>query len=271
MIEEKGIKKSELDEIFNLEFPLFEMQAFFDVSKHMGGIKSTDELLEMCHITDNSKILDVGCGVGATASHIAKKYKVQITGIDISERMIQQATKRVAQKKVMDFVKLKVADAVDLPFEDNLFDIVMTESVLSFVENKQKAINEFVRVTKTGGYIGLNESLLLGESPPKEIMDTLVKSQWFRGEIMITNDWITLLNNANLEILIKQTHSIKTRSEFWEHIKRYGWRHFFRNITRSLISALRSKRYREFVKEVKSAPKELPKYMGYGLFVGKKL
>lgn len=270
MVKEKNSKRSELDEIFDLEFPLFEMQASFDVSKHLGGLKATDELLELCHITENSKILDIGCGVGATASYIAKKFGTQVTGVDKSERMIRQATKRIEKRKITDLVELKVADATTLPFEDNSFDIVMTESVLSFVENKQEALNELVRVTKSGGYIGLNESILLDSSPPKKILDTLEGSQWFRSEVMTADSWITLLNNAGLENLIKQTHSIKTRSEFRGHVKRYGWRHFIGGLFRSLSAALKSKKYREFVKEAKSAPKELPKYIGYGFFVGKK-
>lgn len=270
MVEEKKGKKSELDEIFNLEFPLFEMQASFDVSKHLGGITATDELLKLCQITENSKVLDVGCGVGATASYIAKKYQVQVTGIDKSERMIQQATKRVEKRKVTDLVELKVAEATDLPFEDNSFDIVMTESVLSFVENKTKAIDEFVRVIKPGGYIGLNESLLLDKSPPKNILDVLENSQWFRGEVMTVDKYNHLLKNVGLDSLTTQTHNIKTRSEFREHIKRYGWQHFFAGLKKSLVAALKSRRYREFVKEAKSAPRELPKYIGYGIFVGKK-
>ena len=270
MVDEKKNKKSELNEIFNLEFPLFEMQAYFNVSKHLGGITATDELLELCHITENSKILDVGCGVGATACYIAKKYNVQVTGIDKSERMIQQATKRVIKRKFTDLVELRVADATNLPFEDNSFDIVMTESVLSFIENKQKAIEELVRVTKPAGYLGLNESLLLEKNPPKEILDTLVKSQWFRGEIMTEDEWNLLLNNAGLDNLTKQTHPIKTRSEVREHIKRYGWRHFMSTIFKAPVYALKSQKYREFIKETKSAPKELPKYIGYGVFVGKK-
>ncbi len=270
MVEEQNTKKSELDEIFDLEFPLFEMQASFDVSKHLGGVKATDELLEMCHITENSKILDVGCGVGATISYIAKKYGVQVTGIDQSERMVQRATKRVAKRNVKDLVKVEVADVINLPFEDNSFDIVMTESVLTFVENKPKAIDEIVRVTKSGGYIGLNETILFDKSPPKEILDTLQNSQWFRGKTMMSYDWNQILTNVSIENLIVRPHPIKTRGELSGHIQRYGWRHLIRNLYKSLISALRSPKYREYVGEAKSAPKELPKYIGYGIFVGKK-
>ncbi|MFX0088078.1 MAG: class I SAM-dependent methyltransferase [Candidatus Hodarchaeota archaeon] len=270
MIEEKQKNKSELDEIFDLEFPLFEMQASFDISKHLGGITATDKLLELCNINENSRILDVGCGVGATVSYIAKKYDVQITGVDKSERMIQKATKRVKKRKVTDLVELRIADATNLPFDDNLFDIVMTESVLSFVEDKPTAITEFVRVTKPGGYIGLNESILLDKSPPKEISDILMKSQWFKGDVMTEDKWLLLLNEAKLDNLSVQTQSIKTRSEFREHIKRYGWRHFFASLFKSLSSALKSRKYREFLSETKSTPRELPNYIGYGLFVGKK-
>ena len=87
---------------------------------------------------------------------------------------------------------------------------------------------------------------------------------------MTEDEWNLLLNNAGLDNLTKQTHLIKTRSEVGEHIKRYGWRHFLGTLFKSPVYALKSAKYREFIKETKSAPKKLPKYIGYGFFVGKK-
>ena len=64
-----------------------------------------------------------------------------------------------------------MADAQDLPFEDDLFDAVTTESVTAFPADKQKAVGEYTRVTKPGGYVGLNESTWPKVPPAPEMVD----------------------------------------------------------------------------------------------------
>ncbi|MBD3189558.1 MAG: methyltransferase domain-containing protein [Candidatus Heimdallarchaeota archaeon] len=173
----------DIDDIYEEDNPLFEVQASLDLSKHFGGTQATDELLQACNITEDYSVLDVGCGVGQTAVYIAKKYGCQVIGIDVSERMIIRAKER-KKDQALDKVEFRVADAQDLPFDDNQFDIVMTESVLSFIEDKEKAITEFKRVTKQGKYIGLNETLLINkdEKPSEEVIQALTDSEYFNIE-----------------------------------------------------------------------------------------
>jgi ubiquinone/menaquinone biosynthesis C-methylase UbiE len=108
----------------------------------MGGLGATKELIEVCHIDKNSYVLEVGCGAGLTAYYMAKEYGCKLIAIDISEEMIKRAEERAKRKGVEGKVEFKVADAQALPFEDDLFDAVIGESVNAFIENIQKAINE---------------------------------------------------------------------------------------------------------------------------------
>ena len=82
----------------------------------------------------------------------------KVVAIDISRDMVKRAEERAKKKRVKDKVEFRVADAQNLPFEDDLFDAVISESVNAFIEDKQKAINEYKRVVKPGGYIGFNEA-----------------------------------------------------------------------------------------------------------------
>lgn len=66
-----------------------------------------------------------------------------------------------------------MADAEQLPFEDNKFDIVLSESVIAFPEDKQKVVNEYARVAKPGGFIGMNEGTWLNYPHPKIWFSTL--------------------------------------------------------------------------------------------------
>lgn len=72
-------KRDELspEEILELETPYFELQTYVGTTKHMGGLETTRELIELCHINKGKYVLDVGCGTGATPCYIAKNMSVK--------------------------------------------------------------------------------------------------------------------------------------------------------------------------------------------------
>jgi len=104
-----------------------EQSTFFDfaaevgLTKHIGGIAATEALIERCHIGRESTILDVGCGVGASACFIATKVGCRVVGVDILEKMVKRSRERAARQKITDRVEFRVTDAQNLPFEDNFF------------------------------------------------------------------------------------------------------------------------------------------------------
>jgi arsenite methyltransferase len=58
-----------------------------------------------------------------------------VVGVDISEKMISWSKKRAIREGIEDKIEFRVSDAQSLPFEDRVFDAVISESVLVFVEN----------------------------------------------------------------------------------------------------------------------------------------
>ena len=77
-----------------LESFYWEMLADLDLTKHLGGLKATEELIELCHIDKGKYVLDVGCGVGMTPCYLAGKYGCRVVGIDNYNRMIERANER---------------------------------------------------------------------------------------------------------------------------------------------------------------------------------
>jgi ubiquinone/menaquinone biosynthesis C-methylase UbiE len=150
-------------------FSYFDAQASWGISKpHYGGLKATLELLRMCHLKEDYYVLDVGCGAGITSCYISERFGCRVVGVDLSEKMLSLAKERARRKKI-EKTDFKKADAQDLPFEDGTFDLVISESVVSFVKDKEKAIKEYARVVKAGGYVGINEAIWLKDSPPSEL------------------------------------------------------------------------------------------------------
>ena len=137
----------------------------------MGGLSATSQLLEMCTMDKQSKVLEVGCGVGHTACEIGTKYGAHVVGIDVSENMIANANKRAKDLGAQDLVEFRVEDVTDLPFEDESFDVVIMESLLNILGEQrviESALLEVARVTKRGGRVGANE-VFVDESAPSEV------------------------------------------------------------------------------------------------------
>lgn len=250
----------------------FDFAAEVGLTKHIGGIAATETLIELCLIDRESYVLDVGCGVGATACFIARKIGCRVVGVDILEKMVGRSKERASRQKLTHKVDFRVADAQNLPFEDNLFDAVLTESVTAFPGDKQKAVSEYARVTKPGGYVGLNESAWLKVPPPAVIA-------WAAQEVgasvkpLTPDEWMGLLDMAGLKEIVAKIHAIDIQDEAKGILRRYGWGGILRVMGRTLRLYIRNPLYREFVKGVRQGgivPDHLNEYFGYGLFIGRK-
>jgi phosphatidylethanolamine/phosphatidyl-N-methylethanolamine N-methyltransferase len=97
------------------------------------------------------RILEVGVGTGISLPGYAASSR--ITGVDISEPMLDKARERVRRLKLANVEKIAVDDAEALSFRDGEFDVVVAQYVVSAVPNPERALDEFARVCKPGGEI----------------------------------------------------------------------------------------------------------------------
>jgi arsenite methyltransferase len=251
----------------------FDFAAEVGLTKHVGGLEATEAMVELCHIGEGKYVLDVGCGVGVTPCWIARRYGCKVMGVDILGEMVERSKERAKREGMPDRVEFRVADVQNLPFEDNLFDAVISESVTAFPEDKQRAVNEYARVTKPGGYVGLNESTWLKVPPPPEMVAWASQDLGANVKPMTSSEWVGLLESAGLREIIATTYPIKIQEESQGILRRYGCGGMLGVLGRMLRLYVRSPAYRKFVKEVQKGgitPKNLDEYFGYGLFVGRK-
>ena len=132
---------------------IFDYQARIGLTMHLGGVPATRELVKLCQVLPGFNVLDVGSGAGRTPVLLAKEYGVHVIGVDLHPGMVSVATRLIRQEKLEGQVRFRQADVQALPFEENTFDAVIAESVLAFVPDKQRAVSEFLRVVKPGGYV----------------------------------------------------------------------------------------------------------------------
>jgi arsenite methyltransferase len=254
-------------------------QHFFDyaaevgLTKHLGGLEATEELVELCHIGEGSRVLDVGCGSGQTPSFLVKRYGCRVVGVDINEKMVERSRERAEREGVVDRAQFRVADAQDLPFEDDSFDAVITESVTAFPEDKQRAVREYTRVTRPGGYVGLNESTWLKVPPPPELVAWVSQDLGAWVKPLTSEEWRELLEEAGLTEVFVSVREVDPGREAKGLVRRYGYGGMLRVAFRGLSMYARNPSYRRFVKEVRKdgiTPDGIEEYFGYGLYVGRK-
>jgi ubiquinone/menaquinone biosynthesis C-methylase UbiE len=185
--------------------------SYYDFLAHIGisffnwgGSKATEELVEMCKIDENKKVLVVGCGNGYGACYIAEKYGCKVIGIDIAEIMINKAKERAKDLNLENKVEFQYGDAIDIPYHDNSFDIVITEFVTIFVDNKKKAFTEYARVVVPGGFIGINEIFKSNNIPIetaeklKEMEDIYKEVTSLDFSILTPNEWKNFFKELSL-------------------------------------------------------------------------
>ncbi len=112
-------------------------------------------LVEIAQIPSGSKVLDVATGRGALLYPAAESVGSdgKVTGIDLSEKMVQETNKELARLKLSTDIEVVQMDAENLQFPDDLFDFVLCGFAIFFFPQLDQAMAEFRRVLKPGGFI----------------------------------------------------------------------------------------------------------------------
>lgn len=260
-----GEKRSRGDSGSQLSY--FDIQAYMGTTKHMGGFESTQTLIELCHIDENVYVLDIGCGVGATACHLARAYGCRVVGIDLREAMIENARDRARRERVEDRVEFRVEDVQALSFHEGMFDAVLCESVLTFVSDRPKAVAELARVLKPGGYVGLNEEVWI-ERPPAGMMERIGDIWDIEVDLPTSGEWLGWLESAGLRDVVVRSLTVDARREATQ-VKRYRLRDIAGMLYRALALYIKSSEMRRYMRG-RRLPKDLFQYLGYALLVGRK-
>ncbi|WP_052002004.1 class I SAM-dependent methyltransferase [Halalkalibacter wakoensis] len=126
-------------------------------SAHPGGFDRTKAVLQKESFEKEMKVLDVGCGTGDSAFYIAKTFNCHVVGLEHHPVMIRTLEQR--KKKEQTSIQIIEGTVENLPFDSKMFDFVLCESLLAFVDINQ-ALNECYRVLKDNGTLIINEMIV---------------------------------------------------------------------------------------------------------------
>lgn len=256
------------------QFSYFGLQSGWGVTKHFGGLRVTRQLAELCKIQTSSYVLEIGCGVGLTSCFLAQEFGCRVMSIDLSPEMVEWARKRAARKGLEGICQFRVADAQQLPFDDATFDALLCESVLAFVPDKAKAMSEYRRALKPGGYVGLNEGTWVRDNPPQDFVQ-FVRHAMSNAEFLFPSEWQALLQDAGFEKVTAQIHQlnmVQQRRDETQGLDFQDWQHRLRSFGDFIRRYLVDAEFRSYAKTLMPSIRvirDLFHYLGYGLYVGR--
>jgi tocopherol O-methyltransferase len=125
------------------------------IDRRQAQIDLIEELLSWSgyHSADGQvpKIIDIGCGIGGSSLYLAEKFRAEVVGITLSPVQANRAQERATTAGLKDRATFKVANALNIPYEDNTFDLVWSLESGEHMPDKTKFLQECYRVLKPGG------------------------------------------------------------------------------------------------------------------------
>jgi ubiquinone/menaquinone biosynthesis C-methylase UbiE len=111
------------------------------------------------HVRPDSRILDCGCGPGSITAGLAQwAPQGQTFGIDIGAEQLDGA-RAFARDLGVNNITFRQGDICELPFDDDSFDVVFSQTVLYHIPDHDKALAEIKRVLRPGGLVALRDAI----------------------------------------------------------------------------------------------------------------
>ena len=132
---------------------------------HTRGKESTIEIANLAQLQSHHNVLDVGCGLGGSARYIANEFGCSVMGVDLTDEYIDVANQLTEFVNLSDKVSFKQANALELPFSSDNFDVVWTEHTQMNISDKGKFYGELSRVLKPKGRLVFHDIFGTNNAP----------------------------------------------------------------------------------------------------------
>ena len=174
---------------------------FAQMSQHSNRY-GLELMLKLSDPKQDDTVLDIACGTGIVSGEFARIVS-HVTGIDLTPAMIEQA-RLLQQEKQLENINWKIGDVSNLPFNDNLFSMVVTRYSFHHLLKPKKVLEEMKRVCMPGGKI-----LVIDVTPDVDKVDTYNYVEKLRD-----SSHTRAFTFSELENLIKEVGLVNLKSEY---------------------------------------------------------
>ncbi|CCH33127.1 methyltransferase domain-containing protein [Actinosynnema sp. NPDC047251] len=191
----------------------------------------TDLVIDKLAVERGARVLDLGCGIGRPAVRLAERTGAEVVGVSVSAKDVARAGETAAAAGLADKVSFRLADAMELPFEDGSFDAVFALGSMGHMPDRGDALKEVARVLRPGGRVVLTDEVLRGaalEDEEQAYILAMVAATWCAGPPTVAERYSDYCRVAGLELdeLSDITeHTKYTFSKIYQGLQSYRAEH----------------------------------------------
>ncbi len=174
--------------------------------------------IEMLRDSSPQVILDVATGTGDFALQAMSLKPQHISGIDISEGMLEVGRRKIRAKNLQDTIDLKTGDSENIPFPENKFDAVTVAFGVRNFENLEKGLEEIHRVLRPGGKLIILEFSRPRRFPMKQLYNFYFKHILPRVGRAVSSD------SAAYTYLPESVQAFPDGDDFLQVLNRIGYK-----------------------------------------------
>ena len=180
----------------------FRIRAITGTTLRPGGFVLTDQAISWCNLLEGAKVLDLGCGLGATVEHLRQKYHFKAFGTDKSAHFLAEAKGHHPHLPVFQ------ALAQTLPCSNESLNAVICECVLSLINPVQETLKELYRILAPCGWLIITDIYLRHvEIKSEEIEKPSEKMLSCVNGAVSQQETKRRIQEAGFEILLWEDHS----------------------------------------------------------------
>lgn len=162
-------------------------------------MRENEVMAETANISSKDHVLDAGCGVGGSCIFLAKHYECHATGITLSAKQVETATKAALEHNVNKLATFQINDFCETTFPDESFDVVWGLESVCHAVDKNKFVKEAYRLLKPQGRLVIADGFALQNN--YSLTEKNSMSKWLKGWGVESLETV-----SNFETFLKANH-----------------------------------------------------------------
>ncbi|MBM3199491.1 class I SAM-dependent methyltransferase [Candidatus Woesearchaeota archaeon] len=176
-----------------------------ETNRPPGGEKTIVRVAQELFLRENHRVLEIGTSTGITAIELARLTNATVIGIDINPQSLEEAKVRAIKYGTQKKTIFEKEDATNLSYPDGSFDVVFCGNVTSLIADREKALEEYSRVLKTGGFL-VAVPMYYVQKPSAKLIKEVSKAIRVAIKPLYKEYWVEFFNVEPFQIYFQEDY-----------------------------------------------------------------